>query len=343
MNTVSLIGIDLGKHSFHLHAQDRDGRTLFRKKLSRKQLFTNLANIPACTIAMEACAGCHWIARRLSALGHEVRLISPKFVKPFVQSNKSDFIDAEAICEAARRPNMRFVTPRTQAQQVLSAMHRVRDALVRQRTVTLNQIHAFLLEFGLTMPKGRSMIGKLPATLAEHEAELPPLMTDLIERLRAIFKDLNERIGQIERLLLETLHEDRNSVRLLEIPGIGPITASVLAGKMADVHQYSDARQFAASIGLVPRQYSTGGKPTLLGISKRGDKNLRRLLVQGARAVMREAERRKDALGLWIRKMLTRRHSNVVACALANKLARIAWAILARGTHFRSGQLADAS
>ncbi|KVX97249.1 IS110 family transposase [Burkholderia ubonensis] len=341
MDTVSLVGIDLGKHCFHLHAQDGSGRMVLRKKLTRNQMFALLGNFPSCTVVMEACAGAHWIARRLQALGHEAKLISPHFVKPFRQGNKNDFADAQAICEAASRPSMRFVSPRNEAQQVVSALHRVREALVRERTGTINQIHAFLLEFGISLPRGMAVIRRLPAVL-ETQA-LPPKLVAVLERLQAHFKYLDEQIGQLEHELLTQLHEDERSERLLEIPGIGPITASVLMSELGDAHQYGSARQFAASIGLVPRQYSTGGKPTLLGISKRGDKELRRLLVQCARVIMLGIERRTDSLGTWVRSLLARRHSNVVACALANKLARIAWAILAKGTHYRSAPAALAA
>lgn len=340
MSDVALIGIDLGKHSFHLHGQDKAGRMVFRKKLTRGQMFTLLGNFPPCTVVMEACAGAHWVARRVAALGHQAKLISPQFVKPFVQGNKNDFVDAQAICEAASRPSMRFVSPRTETQQTISALHRVREALVRERTVTINQIHGFLLEFGISLPNGPAIVKRLPAVLAEHEAALPPRLMGLLERLRAHFAYLNEQITELERELKQQLAEDDNSSRLLEIPGVGPITASVLATDLGDAKQFANARQFASSVGLVPRQYSTGGKPTLLGISKRGDKNLRRLLVQCAHAVMLRIERRHDALGAWVRTMLTRRHTNVVACALANKLARIAWAIIAKGTRYDSGQAA---
>jgi transposase len=339
MNAVSLIGIDLGKHSFHLHAQDGLGRMVFRKKLSRQQLLRTLANVPACRVVMEACAGSHWLARRLAGMGHEARLISPQLVRPFVAGNKNDFGDAQAICEAASRPSMRFVSPRNEAQQTVSALHRIREALVRDRTGTTNQIHGFLLEFGISLPKGAAIIRRLPAVLT-HESLLPARLVGLIERLREHFQYLDRQIQQVEQELLAALREDERSQRLLEIPGIGPITASALAVELGDAKQYANARQFSASIGLVPRQYSTGGKPTLLGISKRGDRNLRRLLVQCARAVMQHAASRTDALGAWVRALATRRHSNVVACALANKLARIAWAVLARGTHYQARPLA---
>jgi len=338
MNAVTLIGIDLGKHSFHLHAQDGLGRMVFRKKLSRQQLLRTLSNVPACRVVMEACAGSHWLARRLADMGHEARLISPQFVRPFVAGNKNDFGDAQAICEAACRPSMRFVSPRNEAQQTVSALHRIRERLVRDRTAAVNQIHGFLLEFGLSLPRGAALMSRLPAVL-DHET-LPPRLVALVVRLREHVYYLEEQIKQIEQDLVAALREDDKSRRLLEIPGIGPITASALAVELGDAQQFANARQFSASIGLVPRQYSTGGKPTLLGISKRGDRNLRRLLVQCARAVMQRADSRTDALGAWVKALSTRRHSNVVACALANKLARIAWAVLARGTRYEARAVA---
>ena len=223
---------------------------------------------------------------------------------------------------------MRFVTPKTASQQTLSALHRVREALIRDRTSTVNQIHGFLLEFGISLPVGPTVIKRLPATLAEHE--LPPRLVTVLERLHTHYKYLDEQVGEIEKELRLQLADDDIGQRLLTIPGIGPITASVLAADMGDGKQYGCSRDFAASIGLVPRQYSTGGKANMLGISKRGNKNTRRLLVLCARTIMQRADRRTDRLGVWIRSMLARRHSNVVACALANKLARIAWAIVAR-------------
>lgn len=333
MQDVTLIGIDLGKHSFHVHGQDRQGKALLRKKFSRKQLIEFLANFHPCTVVMEACAGAHHMARQLAGLGHEPKLISPQFVRPFVKSNKNDFIDAEAICEAACRPSMRFVTPKTESQQCLSALHRVRESLVRERVKASNQIHGFLLEFGISLPVGHAVIRRLPSVLAEQT--LPARLVALLERLHIHFKYLDEQIADIEKELDRQLQDDDLGQRLLSIPGVGPITASVLAAEVGDGKQYRCGRDFAASIGLVPRQYSTGGRNNLLGISKRGDKNVRRLLVQCARAYMLRLDRQTDRLAQWVRTMLTRRHSNVVACALASKLARIAWAIAAHHTEFK--------
>lgn len=336
MADAKLIGIDLGKHFFFVHAQDARGQQLWRRKFTRHQLIMMLAQHPPCTVAMEACAGAHWLARKLESFGHQARLITPQFVKPFVKGNKTDFGDAQAICETASRPSMRFVAIKTPEQQTLLALHRVREALVSERTATSNQIHAFLLEFGISLPTGARAIARLPALLDEPVHELPPRLIATLLRLHRRYGQLGHEIAEIEMDLKAQLAEDEAAQRLLTIPGIGPITASSLIAVAGDAHAFRHARDFAASLGLVPRQHSTGGRATLLGISKRGNAQLRSLLVQGARAVMRYIERRHDALGTWVQSLLRRRHSNVVACALANKMARIVWAILARGGEYRA-------
>lgn len=335
MNQAARVGIDLGKHSFHLHGQDSSGREVFRRKLTRLQMMRFLGNLPSCTVVMEACAGAHYTARAIRALGHEAKLISPPFIRPFVKSNKNDFVDAEAICEAASRPSMRFVAPKTEAQQTLSVLHRMRESLIRNRTSTINQMHGFLLEFGISLPKGPAVMKRLSGVLAEHN--LPPRLTALLHDLHDHFVYLDGRIRDLDRELERQLAEDDLGSRLLSIPGIGPVTASLLSGEMGDGRQYSCSREFAASLGLVPRQYSTGGRANLLGISKRGDKNLRRLLVQCARSYMLHLDRQRGALAEWVRSLQLRRHSNVVACALASKLARIAWALATKHTRFDAG------
>ncbi|WP_321940471.1 IS110 family transposase [Paraburkholderia sp. J8-2] len=337
MNEVTLIGIDLGKHVFHLHAQDAKGHEVFRKRLSRLQLLPFFSNLKAVTVVMEACAGSHWLARKLNQMGHVAKLVSPQYVRPFVKSNKNDYIDAEAICEAACRPTMRFVEPRTEAQQLLAALHRTREGLVTERTATINRIHGILLEFGIVIPLAKAMLRRLPEVLAVHD--LPPRLTRIIERLYEHYRYLDQQVTDIERDLTTQLREDENAARLLSIPGIGMITASLLAAEVGSVAQFAGGRNFAASIGLVPRQHSTGGHSTLCGISKRGDRHLRYLLVQCAHAVMHRATQRTDRLGEWIRSMLTRRHPNVVACAVANKLARIAWAVLTKHTAYDASRL----
>ncbi len=335
MSESALIGIDLGKHSFHLHGQDKSGREVFRKKLSRPQMMQFFGNLKACTVVMEACAGAHFVARQLIAMGHQAKLISPQFVRPFVKGNKNDFVDAEAICEAASRPSMRFVSPKTEAQQTLSVLHRLRESLVHDRTKATNQMHGFLLEFGISLPKGLAIMKRLPSILAEHE--LPVRLTMQLQRLHDHFVYLDEQIKELDRELASQLAVDDLGSRLLSLPCVGPITASLLAVEMGDGQQYKCSRDFAAAVGLVPRQYSTGGKANLLGISKRGDKHLRQLLVQCARVYMQRLEHQKGALADWVRSLLMRRHSNVVACALANKLARIAWAIAAHHTQYETG------
>ncbi|KQJ38682.1 IS110 family transposase, partial [Escherichia coli] len=257
MQNITLIGIDLGKHSFHIHCQDKSGKVLLRKKFTRTKLIEFLAGCASSTVMMEACAGAHFMARRIADLGHEAKLISPQFVRPFVKSNKNDFVDAEAICEAASRPSMRFVQPRTEAQQAMRALHRVRESLVSDKVKTTNQMHAFLLEFGISMPTGVAVVKRLSTVLAENE--LPPYLAQLLMRLHAHYIYLVGQITELEIALEQELSRDETGQRLQTIPGIGPITASVLSSQLGDGKQYSCSRDFAASTGLVPRQYSTGG------------------------------------------------------------------------------------
>ncbi|SAK99074.1 transposase [Caballeronia temeraria] len=299
MDHATLIGIDLGKHHFHLHGQDRNGKAVFRKKLGRKQMVEFFATCDVCTVVMEACAGAHHMARKLASFGHNVKLISPQFVRPFVKSNKNDFVDAEAICEAASRPAMRFVTPKTESQQTLSVLHRVRESLVRDRTRTINQMHGFLLEFGVSLPVGKTGIARLSELLNMHA--LPPRLIAVLERIHEHFKYLQAQIGEIDRELARQLADDDVGQRLMSIPGVGPITASALAAEMGDGAQYRCSRDFAASVGLVPRQYSTGGRFNLLGISRRGDRHLRSLLILCARSYLRGLEKRSGRLAEWAR------------------------------------------
>lgn len=340
MERIAVVGIDLGKRTFHLHAQDARGQEVLRRKTSRTQLITFLANLPPCQVVMEACGGAHWLARRAQELGHDVKLIAPQYVKPFVKGMKHDFADAQAICEAASRPSMRFAGIKSAEQQTLSMLHRVRESLVRERTAVINQIHAFLLEFGVSLPVGHASIKRLAVMLDDPQWGLPPSLKQLLQRWQEHYRSLDQQVGELERELRRRVMQDETAQRLLAIPGIGPITASALTAEAGTTRQFACGRDFAASLGLVPRQHSTGGKPKLLGISKRGDAHLRRLLVQGARAVMRRTDHRHDALARWTQTLLARRHSNIVACALANKMARIVWAVLARNTTYRPQPLA---
>lgn len=322
MENIALIGIDLGKNSFHIHCQNRHGKAIYRKKFTRQKLYEFLATCPATTIVMEACGGAHFMVRKLSELGHTPKLISPQFVRPFVKTNKNDFIDAEAICEAASRPSMRFVKPRTESQQAMHALHRVRESLVSDRVKTTNQIQAFLLEFGVSARKGPTLIKGLAEIMETNN--LPPYMTSLLQKLREHYDYLVAQIKDLEIQLQLSLDEDEAGQHLLSIPCVGPLTASLLSTQLGDGKQYGSSRDFAASTGLVPRQYSTGGRTTLQGISKRGNKRLRALLVQCARVYLRTLEHRTGKLADWVRELLLRKNNFVVTCALANKLARIA-------------------
>ncbi|HAT1528153.1 TPA: IS110 family transposase [Morganella morganii] len=334
MENIALIGIDLGKNSFHIHCQNRHGKAIYRKKFTRQKLYEFLATCPATTIVMEACGGAHFMVRKLSELGHTPKLISPQFVRPFVKTNKNDFIDAEAICEAASRPSMRFVKPRTESQQAMHALHRVRESLVSDRVKTTNQIQAFLLEFGVSARKGPTLIKGLAEIMETNN--LPPYMTSLLQKLREHYDYLVAQIKDPEIQLQLSLDEDEAGQHLLSIPCVGPLTASLLSTQLGDGKQYGSSRDFAASTGLVPRQYSTGGRTTLQGISKRGNKRLRALLVQCARVYLRTLEHRTGKLADWVRELLLRKNNFVVTCALANKLARIAWALTARQQSFEA-------
>ena len=333
MENIALIGIDLGKNSFHIHCQDRHGKAVYRKKFTRPKLFEFLATCPTTTIVMEACGGAHFMVRKLLELGHMPKLISPQFVRPFVKSNKNDFVDAEAICEAASRPSMRFVQPRTESQQAMHTLHRVRESLVRDKVKTTNQMHAFLLEFGISAPKGPTLIRRFSEILEENP--LPPYLVRLLQKLRDHYDYLIEQIKELESQLKISLDEDTTAQRLVTIPCVGPLTAS-LSTQLGDGKQYGSSRDFAASTGLVPRQHSTGGRNTLLGISKRGNKKLRALLVQCARVYLRTLEYRSGQLADWVRELLLRKNNFIVTCALANKLARIAWALTIRHKTFEA-------
>lgn len=335
MATITLFGLDIGKHAFHLVGQDARGTPVFKRQFTRATLLPYLAQHPACRIVMEACCGAHWLARKLASFGHQVQLIAPQYVRPFVTGNKNDFLDAQAICEAASRPSMRYVGVKTPEQQASSALHRLREARIAERVQTSNQIHALLLEFGMVLPLGARGIKQVPELLMQADSDLPHTARQLLCAQYDHYVYLAELITTLDKQIGEQAKADALTSRLMTIPGIGPITASQLAADAGNAQSYGSARHFAASLGLVPRQHSTGGKHKLLGISKRGDKSLRRLLVQCARVVMQNAPTWQSAMAQWTQQLMARRHSNVVACALANKLARIVWAVLVKGEAYR--------
>lgn len=332
------IGIDLAKTIFQVHGVDARGKVVIRKALKRAQMAAFFANTPACLIGMEACGSAHYWARKLQTLGHTVKLMAPQFVKPYVKTNKNDAADAEAICEAVTRPTMRFVPIKSVEQQAILALHTVRQGFVKARTAQANQIRGLLAEFGIVIPQGISHIAtSLPEILEDGENALPGTFRQLIERLGAHLKELDRQVQELD-VQIQVWHRDNAASRkLAQIPGIGPITASALVGSIGEPKHFASGRQFAAWLGLVPRQHSTGGKQALLGISKRGDSYLRTLLIHGARAVIRLAENKPGYAGSWLAGVLKRRHKNVAAVALANRNARIAWALLAHDREYASG------
>jgi transposase len=332
---ITTIGIDLSKNVFQIHGVDHRGKTALKKQLKREQMLPYFANFPSCLIGIEACGSAHYWARKLTALGHTVKLIAPQFVKPYVKTNKNDAADAEAICEAVSRPNMRFVPIKNGEQQAILAQHRARQGFVKARTAQANQIRGLLAEYGIVIPKGIVHIGKrLPEILEDGENELPGIFRQLIDRLGSNLKELDRQVKELE-VQIQTWH--RNSVdskKLAQIPGIGPISASALVASIGDAKNFKDGRQLAAWLGLVPRQHSTGGKPTLLGISKRGDCYLRTLLIHGARSVVRAVEQQANHANQWLAGLMRRRNKNVAAVALANKNARIIWALLTQNREY---------
>lgn len=332
---ITTIGIDLAKHVFQLHGVDRAGNVVLRKQLRREQMAQFFVQLPACLIGMEACSGAHFWARKLQALGHRVRLRAPQFVKPYVKSNKNDAADAEAICEAVARPNMRFVAIKSPAQQAVLSLHRARQGFVRARTAQGNQIRGLLAEFGLIAPQGLSSLRqRVPQMIEDASNELPGTLRIMIQQLMEHLKALDQQINELQQQIQTWHRSNEVSQRLQQIPGIGPITASALVASVGDAAQFGSGRELSAWVGLVPRQHSSGGKDRLLGISKRGDVYLRTLLIHGARALVRLAQLHPDRYA-WLHGLIRRSNANVAAVALANKNARMAWALMAHGTSYR--------
>lgn len=328
-----MVGIDLGKNSCSLAGVDATGRVVLRRRMRRETLEGFVGGLGRCIVAMEACCGAHHLGRIFSAQGHEVRLMSPEYVRPYVKSNKNDDLDAEAIAEAASRPTMRFVVIKSQEQSDVQALHRARERLVNERTALINHLRALLLERGIVTPQGRRKLEAFLETFADEDATgtLSPRIRQLVEDLRAEWRFLDERIARFDAEFVQMARTDAAARRLATIPGIGTINATALAAAVGDAKAFARGRDMAAWLGLTPRQMTTGGKPRLLGVSKRGNRYLRKNLIHGARAVLPYLVERDTPLGRWARGLLQRAHKNVVVVALANKLARIAWAVLARG------------
>ena len=336
---ITTVGIDLAKSVMQVHGVDERGKTVLKKQLKRDQVIAFFANLPPCLIGMEACGSAHHWARKLGLFAHTVKLMAPQFVKPYVKTNKNDVADAEAICEAVARPTMRFVPIKNGEQQAVLALHRARQGFVKARTAQANQIRGLLAEYGIVIPQGIGHIAKrLPDILEDGENELPGVFRMLLQRLGEHLKELDRQVGELE-VQIQTWHrENEASRKLARIPGIGPITASALVASIGEATSFENSRQLAAWLGVVPRQHSTGGKQMLLGISKRGDTYLRTLLIHGARAVVRVCERKPET-DTWLRRLMGRRNKNVAAVALANKNARIAWALLRHDREYASDYL----
>jgi transposase len=336
---IRSVGIDLGKTTFHLVALGDKGKVLLKKRFTQKQLVIFTANLQTSLIGMEACSGAHFLGRALQAQGHDVKLIPAQFVKPFVKSNKNDFMDAEAIAEAVDRQNMRFVPIKTDDQLDLQALHRVRDRLMARRTSVINQIRAFLLERGMIFAKSPIRLREaIPEVLENANENLTPRMRNLVAMLWSEWKDLELQILEMNDEVDRIASSDAACLRLRQIPGIGPLVATAIVASIGNGAAFHKGREFAAWMGLVPKQHSTGGNAKLYGISKRGNRYLRKILIHGARAVVLRCKRNRIAMGAWMASLEARAPRNVLIVATANKLARIAWAVLSTGQDYRAVQ-----
>jgi transposase len=333
---LSTLGIDLAKTVFQVHGVDEQGRVVVRRRLSRNKLLTFIAQLEPCLIGLEACGSAHYWAREMSKFGHDVRLMSPQFVKPYVKSNKHDVADAEAICEAVGRPNMRFVPVKGIEQQDIQSLHRARELLIKQRTALSNQIRGLLGEYGLVVAKGVHRLRRsLPELLEDAENTLSFQSREIFYELYQQLIWLDERIGVFDKKIEQVFRSNEACQRLGQMEGIGPLTATALYAALHQAKEFKNGRQMSAWLGLVPRQHSTGGKPLLLGISKRGDRYLRTLLIHGARAVIFRVKEKETRRAHWLRQLIARRGVNRAAVALANKMARMAWVILNKGASYQ--------
>jgi transposase len=332
---IKRIGIDLAKQVFQVHGVDGQEKAVLRQKLARAKMLTYFQKLPPCLIGMEACSSAHYWGRELQKMGHTVKLMAPQFVKPYVKSNKNDANDAEAICEAVARPTMRFVAIKSIAQQDIQAVHRIRSELVQHRTAKVNQIRGLLGEYGLVVGQRIDVLRKaLPLILEDAGNGLTVDFRTLLEGLQQDLITLDQRVDDMDKKIKLLASSNEDAKRLQQIPGIGPITATALICAIGDGKQFKRGRDLAAWLGLTPKQHSSGGKDHLLGISKRGDAYLRTLLIHGARAVLRVAGNKEDPRSRWIQSLCGRRNKNIAAVALANKNARIVWALLTKKTDF---------
>ena len=336
MENVTVLGIDIAKLVFHAVGMNRAGKVIFKKRLYRAEVESFIANFPKVLIGMEACGSSSYWARVFEGYGHEVKLMSPQFVKPYVKSNKNDMNDAEAIAEAVTRPNMRFVTAKSLEQQDIQLLHRARERLVKSRTAVVNEIRGLLAEYGIVIAQGRRVFEKsFSETVEENSEKLTAFGKECFYELYREYLEIEKRVGQFEKKLLAVSKAHPVCQRLETIPGIGYLGSTAIIAAIQGVANFKNAREFAAFLGLVPRQHSTGGKDRLMGISKRGDVYLRKLLIHGARASLRWVDRDTGRRGVWLRQLKERRGYNCTAVALANKNARVIWALLAHGGEYK--------
>jgi len=334
---IHTVGIDIAKTVFHLVAVDEKGSVVVKKKFSRSQLLVFTANLKAEVIGMEACSGAHFLTRTLVAQGHNVRLMPAEYVRPYVKSNKNDFIDAEAIAEAVLRPNMRFVPLKTEEQLDLQALHRVRERWIGRKVALTNQVRGFLLERGLPIRVGSEHLRKaLPSILEDAENGLTPRARTILSTLREEWMELETKIERVTDEIGRISRSNEACKRLMGVPGIGPIISTALVAAVGNATAFKKGRDMASWLGLVPRQHSSGGKTKLLGISKRGNFYIRKLMVEGARAAFARLNRSQHSFGPWMDNLQAGKHSNVAVVALANKMARIAWAVLTTGQQYRA-------
>lgn len=342
MTEITIVGLDLAKRVFQVHGATTDGGVALRKKLSRGQVLAFFADLPPCVVAMEACATAHYWAREIGALGHTVRLVPPAYVKPFVKRQKNDAADAEAIAEAASRPTMRFVEPKSPRQQARAMVFRTRDLFVRQRTQTINALRAHLAEHGLIAAQGLSNLAGIQRVVDEGTADLEPLIAETARVYLEQINDLSSRIAKMEATLKHEAARSDTSSRMMTMPGLGPITAMAIEAFAPTLSVFKRSRDFAAWLGLVPRQHSTGGKQVLGRMSKMGQRDIRRLLIIGAMSVIRWATSKGTIQGTWLHAMLLRKPRKVVAIAMANKMARALWAMETRKEDYQDPRLAAA-
>ena len=340
MKKITVLGIDLAKSSFQLHGINEKGEIVLRKKVSRTQLSLTIANLPACLIGMEACGGANYWAREFIKLGHEVKLISPQFVKPYVKSNKNDANDAEAICEAVTRPSMRFVPIKTLEQQDIQSIHRIRSRLIKEKTALMNSIRGLLQEYGIAIPQGTGHLKKALVELSESEITSSTLFFCQDLYLELLSKE--ENINKYDLKINQIYEASEICKKIATVPGVGKQTATIIYTALGNGTEFKNGRQFSAYLGLVPKQSSTGGKNKLLGISKRGDKYIRCLLVHGARSIVLHSSKKLDKRSLWVQQLKEKKGMNKTAVAVANRNARIIWAIVKNNSSYKMSEESNA-